>query len=418
MATLLYLVHRLPYPPNKGDKVRSWHLLRHLLQHHRVFLGTFVDEPADAIHVPYLRSLCAGVEAVPLAPSRAKVASAVGLLTGEPLTLRYYRSGRLRDWVREVVHRERPDAAIVFSSSMAPYAQAHPQLPMLVDFVDVDSAKWDDYAPQHPWPMSWVYAREGRRLAAYEAEVARQAQRAYFVTDKECALFRARAGDAAAARVEPLGNGVDAEHFSPDPATPSPYPRDVLPVVFTGAMDYWPNVDAVTWFAQAMLPALRERHPAVRFIIVGRSPTPAVQALAGEHVQVTGTVPDVRPWLQHAAVVVAPLRLARGIQNKILEAMAMGRPVVAAAECAGALQAEPGREFIAADRPEAFVEAVSALLDDRTAAESMGAAARARVLGTYSWAAHLWRLDAHLDALAVAPDALGPHPPPPQGVPA
>lgn len=397
MANLLYLVHRMPYPPNKGDKVRSYHLLKHLVERHRVFVGTFVDDPDDEAHVDTLRTLCAGMHVTRLHPTRARIGSLAGLLDGEALTLHYYRDAALARWVRETVRREHIDAAVVFSSSMAQYAQGL-GLPMLVDFVDVDSAKWTAYAGQHRWPMSWLYRREGERLLAYERAVAASSARSFFVTEKEAALFRDLAPESVRS-CEAMGNGVDADYFAPDPARASPFAPDERPVVFTGAMDYWPNVDAVTWFATEMLPRLRARWPTLRFHVVGRSPTPAVRALAGEAITVTGTVPDVRPYLQHAAVVVAPLRLARGIQNKILEAMAMGRPVVAARECTEAIDAERGTELVAADDADAFVREVDALLRDPARAAAVGAAGRHRVQRGYGWDAHLGAFDRHLARL-------------------
>lgn len=394
MADLLYLVHRLPYPPNKGDKVRSYHLLKHLLASHRVFLGTFVDDPADEEHIDTLRSMCAELHVTRLHPARARIASLAGLVAGEALTLNYYRDDALRRWVRDVAHRQRLDAAIVFSSSMAQYAEGL-GVPMLVDFVDVDSAKWTEYATHHRWPLSWLYRREGRQLLSYERAVAARAARSFFVTERETAMFR-RLAPESARRCEALCNGVNADYFAPDPARPSPFPVDELPVVFTGAMDYWPNIDAVTWFTNEMLPRLRSRWPALRFHIAGRNPTPAVQALAGEAVTVTGTVPDMRPYLEHAAVVVAPLRLARGIQNKILEAMAMGRPVVTTRECAEAIKAESGAEFLCAADADEFVHEVSELLEAPARAAAIGAAGRRRVQGDYSWEAHLGAFDRHL----------------------
>jgi sugar transferase (PEP-CTERM/EpsH1 system associated) len=396
VAKLLYLVHRLPYPPNKGDKVRSYHLLKHLVARHEVHLGTFVDDPDDEAHVETVRGLVAGLHASRLHPTRARLASLAGLLGGEALTLRYYRDAGLRRWLAEAVQREQFDAVIVFSSSMAQYAEGL-GLPVLVDFVDVDSAKWTQYAGNHRWPMSWLYRREGEQLLAYERALASRALRSFFVTEKETELFRRLAPECAGA-VEALSNGVDATYFAPEAARASPYAAGELPVVFTGAMDYWPNVDAVTWFAQDMLPRLRERWPGLRFHIVGRSPTEAVRALAGDAVAVSGTVPDVRPYLQHAAVVVAPLRLARGLQNKILEAMAMGRPVVAAQECSEALTAEPGSELISAADAESFVQAVDGLLRDPQRAAAVGSAGRQHVLRHYSWDAHLASFDRHLAA--------------------
>jgi len=398
VANILYLVHRLPYPPNKGDKVRSFHLLKHLAASHRVFLGTFVDDPADMQYLDTVRDYCVDLHAAPLNPAFAKLGSLRGLLTGEALSLPFYRDSGMSAWVDQIVRREKLDASVVFSSPMAQYAMQAPDLPMLVDFVDLDSAKWTDYAPKHAWPMSWLYRREGAQLLAFESAVAARAEVSFFVTDKEVELFQ-RKSPATTTPVQSLCNGVDADYFSPDPARASPYPPGQVPLVFTGAMDYWPNADAVIWFATEVLPALRRDWPQLHFHIVGRSPTPAVAALAGDGVSVTGTVPDVRPYLQHAAVVVAPLRLARGIQNKILEAMAMSRPVVASRTCVEAIDGKEGRDLMAATEPAEFVQAVSQLLTEPSLADQIGAAGRACVLKNYSWAAHLAGIDRYLDGL-------------------
>lgn len=392
---ILYLVHRLPYPPNKGDKVRSYHLLKHLAARHEVHLGTFVDDPDDEQHLPTVRALCAGLYAARLNPRSAKLLSLRGLLTGEALSLPYYRDAGLQAWVDETAARVGFDAVVVFSGAMAQYAPAG--LRSLVDFVDVDSAKWRDYAPEHAWPLSWLYRREFAKLLGFEQRVAREAACSFFVTDHEVALFR-ELSPGQAPNLAALGNGVDADFFAPDPARASPFAAGELPLVFTGAMDYWPNVDAVGWFVRDMLPGLRERFPALRFHIVGRSPAPAVQALAGDAVNVTGTVPDVRPYLQHAAAVVAPLRLARGIQNKVLEAMAMARPVVAAGSCVRAITAADQPGLQPAEDAPAYVTRVGALLADPAAADTAGRAAREFVVGAYSWDAHLSRLDRHLEA--------------------
>jgi sugar transferase (PEP-CTERM/EpsH1 system associated) len=399
VANILYLVHRLPYPPNKGDKLRSYHLLKYLAGQHRVFLGTFVDDPDDEVHIDDLRALCADLYVARLNPRRARLASLAGLWSHQALTLRYYHDPKLEDWVEQTLAAQSIDAALVFSSSMAQYVEGHVDVPMLVDFVDVDSAKWSEYAKAHRWPMSWLYRREGVYLLAYERTVTARSRRSFFVTEQETALF-ARLAPECADGIEPIGNGVDAQFFAPDLARKSPFGLGEIPLVFTGAMDYWPNADAVTWFAREVLPALRESWPALRLHIVGRSPTPRVRALAGEGVVVTGSVPDVRPYLQHAAVVVAPLRLARGIQNKILEAMAMARPVVAARPCVDAIGAEIGIELLAAENAAEYVQEVDALLREPARAAAIGTAARWRVAETYSWQAHLSGFDRHLNTIA------------------
>lgn len=397
MATLLYLVHRMPYPPDKGDKVRSFHLLKHLVARHRVFVGTFIDDPADAVHMDALRALCAGLHVATLNPRRARVASLAGLVSRDALTLHYYRDAGLKRWVADTLAKEAIDAVIVFSSSMAQYAQGLAGTPVLVDFVDVDSAKWTAYAAQHAWPRSWLYRREGELLLAYERKVAAAARRSFFSTDRETQLFLQLAPECAG-EVEPMNNGVDAHFFAPAADRASPFAAGEIAIVFTGAMDYWPNVDAVCWFAREVLPTLQRRQPALRFHIVGRSPAPAVRALASSGVVVTGTVPDVRPYLQHAAVVVAPLRLARGIQNKILEAMAMGRPVVASASCVAALSAQQGSEILAAEVAADYVRCIEQLLQAPDRAHAMGVAGRRRVQEGYTWAAHMSVFDRHLVA--------------------
>ncbi len=394
---ILYLVHRLPYPPNKGDKVRSYHLLKHLAARHEVHLGSFLDDPDDEQHLPRVRELCKDLHIARLNPRVAKLLSLRGLLSGEALSLPYYRDAGLQAWVDETATREGFDAVVVFSGVMAQYARGLKGVKTLVDFVDVDSAKWRDYAPEHAWPMSWLYRREFDKLLGFEQRVADAAACSFFVTDNEVALFR-ELSPGRELRLAALGNGVDADFFTPDASRASPFAADELPLVFTGAMDYWPNVDAVTWFVNGILPALRERFPTLRFHIVGRSPTPAVLALAGDAVNVTGTVPDVRPFLQHAAAVVAPLRLARGIQNKVLEAMAMARPVVAAATCVRAITSTAQAGLQPADTESDYVERVSALLEDREAAQAAGRSARDFVLGAYTWDAHLAGLDRHLEA--------------------
>ena len=403
MGNLLYLVHRLPYPPNKGDKVRSYHLLKHLVKQHRVFLGTFVDDPADEAYIDTVRQICPDVHIARLHPRSAKLRSLSGLLTHQALGLRYYQNAALQAWVNQTLAQHKIDATVIFSSVMAQYLDAVPSAqnpPMPVDFVDVDSAKWTQYAANHRWPMSWLYRREGERLLAYERTVAAKAKRSFFVTDNETALFQGMAPECAH-QVEAMSNGVDADFFAPDPARTSPFaatssdPAEI-PLVFTGAMDYWPNIDAVTWFVADILPALLQTWPQLRFYIVGRSPPAAVLALASSHVIVTGTVPDVRPYLQHAALVVAPLRVARGIQNKILEAMAMARPVVAAQSCVEAIDAQAGTELISALSAADFVREISALLASPAQATALGQRGRQRVVQSYSWQAHLSRIDTHL----------------------
>ena len=385
---VLFLAHRIPYPPNKGDKLRAYRVLTHLAARHRIHLGTFVDDRDDFRHVQTLRETCASVCAEWLDPRLARIRSLRGLASREALSLPYYRNAALRRWVEQTVRDRRIDTAVVFSSVMAQYVIQMPQLRVLIDFVDVDSAKWTEYARARRWPLSWLYRREGRRLLDFERRAAERASRAFFVTDAEVALWRRLAPDCAT-RVDAVGNGVDTRYFSPDFACGSPFAAATLPIVFTGAMNYWPNVDAVRWFAEGILPRVRAARPTARFYIVGMSPAPAVTALASDAVHITGTVDDVRPYLRHAAAIVAPLRLARGIQNKVLEAMAMGRPVVASAACAAPIDAIPGRHLLTASDADEFAASLITLLGDPEQAAAIGRAARERIVSHYDWNAQL-----------------------------
>jgi sugar transferase (PEP-CTERM/EpsH1 system associated) len=388
MEPLLFLAHRIPYPPNKGDKSRSYHLLRFLASRYRIHLGTFVDDSSDLQYVPKLRDYCASVNVVAIAPAVARLKSLRGLATGEPLTLAYYRDASMMRWVRSTVAAHRIAKVLVFSSAMAQFIDDLPGLRVVVDFVDVDSAKWKQYGSLRPWPLSLLFQREGQRLLEFERAVSRRTAASVFVTPNEAALFCALAPECAP-RVHHAQMGVDSEFFSPDHTFPTPYGADEQPIVFTGTMDYWPNIDAASWFARDVLPLITSRRPEARFYIVGMNPPGDVQALSRERaIVVTGRVPDVRPFLQHARVVVAPLRVARGIQSKALEAMAMGRPVVVSAAAAASISGTPGRDFAAAETAPEFASRVLELMEPARGA-AMGAAARQRTVKDYDWTTNL-----------------------------
>ncbi len=391
MARILFLAHRLPYPPDKGDKIHTYHVLRHLCGHHSVLLGTFVDDTRDEQYLPAVRAMCADMHVARLKPARAYSRALGSFVRREALTLGFYRDAGLTRWVREIARRDPPDMVLMHASSMLPYSELF-DAPLVADYNDVDSQKWADYSRRRGWPMSWVYRRESKRLLEAERRGARKARWILFATEREAALFR-RLAPESASRVEVMGNGVDDVRYAPDPLRPSPFAKDERAVVFVGTMDYWPNVDAVVWFAQEVLPRLRESWPAVRFHIVGRSPAAAVRRLAGDAVNVTGPVDDTRPWLQHACAVVAPMRIAPGIQNKILEAMAMACPVIATPACAEVLDVIPEEHLLLAEDAAAFVAQVSRMLAAPDRAVSLGAAGRARVRGRYAWADRLARLD-------------------------
>lgn len=405
MEGLLFLAHRIPFPPNKGDKIRSFHLLRHLSARYTIHLGAFVDDADDWQYQDALKPYCASIKLLPLNSRRARIASLVGLLTGEALTLPYYRNEALKRWAADLADSGKVTRGLAFSSAMAQFMPENLERRVL-DMVDVDSDKWMQYAPTQRWPISWIYAREGRKLAQWEAQVAQEFDATLLVSQDEAALLQQRAPQAQQ-KIGAFENGVDSEYFSPDRDYPNPYAPDVQSIVFTGAMDYWPNIDAVTWFAERIFPAVRDVIQGAQFTIVGSRPGDAVQVLARQPgVVVTGGVPDVRPYLAHAACAVAPLRIARGVQNKVLEAMAMARPVVASAQAAEGLRAEAGRDFVLATGEAEFAQAVIEQLQRPTSASP----ARQSILARYDWGRNLAAIDSLFEPSSAIPPDLEIHP--------
>ncbi len=394
---ILVISHRFPYPPDRGEKIRLWHILGHLAQSYRVFMGCLVDDARDWGHVAQVEAFCAELGCFGIDKRRQKLRAVARLRVGRPLMLDYYGHPALARWIAGVVAREAIDLVYIYSTAMAPYAMQLSVPTRILDMVDADSEKWADYARQASWPASLVWAREARTLLAYERRAAIGCARTLLVTKAECRRFIELAPETCD-RVTPLENGVDLAFFDPSAAPfADPYPDEGPWLTLVGNMDYWPNADAAAWFVQHVLPLLRRRKRPPRLAIVGANPGRQVQLLAEQPgVLVTGRVEDVRPYLAHAAVVVAPLRIARGIQNKVLEGMAMARPVVASPQAYEGIAAEPGRDLLVAGGPEAMARLVAEVLDGRHPA--LGHAARQAVERAYSWPTQLARLDAILAA--------------------
>lgn len=394
MKDVLFLAHRLPYPPNKGDKIRSFNILRHLADHYRVHLGCFVDDPSDFAYVGQLEELCHSSCIRKLTPSLAKLKSLRGFLVGEALSVPYYHDRQLARWVEDLLSERNVEAVIGYSSPMAQYMRAGlaGSARRVIDFVDIDSDKWAQYATKAKWPMRWIYSREARLLLSYEKKIAREFDATVFVSEGESQTFLEQCGGADG-KIHAVRNGVAAEYFDPALSFDSPFETDIKPIVFTGMMNYWPNEDATKWFADQVFPAVRERHKDAEFWIVGASPTRAVENLAAlPGVSVTGRVEDVRPYIQHAAAVVAPLRIARGVQNKVLEALAMGKHVICSPEAAFGLHAAGQVPFSVANSAAEFGQRVCEQLEaqENDTAQD-GAAARAYVTEHYDWTSNLQR---------------------------
>jgi sugar transferase (PEP-CTERM/EpsH1 system associated) len=397
MGDILFLGHRVPYPPDRGDKIRGYHTLKFLSERKRVHLIAFADDTRDMKRKNGLAKFTGNRSIIWRSKPRA-IAAIEALLGHKPVSLTAFDNKPLREAVDNILARHSIDTIYVFSSQMAQYLPARPRQRVIMDFCDMDSAKFAAYAKSSTGATAWFMRREARLMLSHERAVAGRADASLFVSEAEATLFRSKTG---AERVHVVENGIDTEYFDPTAQFKRIDTTGAL-IVFTGQMDYRPNIEAVTWFVESILPHIRIRHPNARFAIVGRAPTDEVKALAKQPgVIVTGEVKDVRGWVAAASVVVAPLKLARGVQNKVLEAMAMARPVVASTAAAEGID-HAGTLRVGGTVGE-IAEEVIAVLNDPAGAAAMGREARSQVQRRYSWEACLAPLDAILGIRVKAP---------------
>jgi glycosyltransferase involved in cell wall biosynthesis len=492
---ILYIAHRIPYPPNKGDKIRSFNEIKYLSQRHEFHLACLADDPNDLKYENDLKNFCKTTNVILINPKLVKLKSTIRLFSTKPLSVSYFYSRKLQHTVDHLLSANDYDAVFCFSSPMAEYVfksrvlspqsivhsfwfmvhrhwsivhrlinhrpshvdytlspmDHRPRTKLIMDFVDVDSDKWTQYSKYARFPMSWIYALEGRRLADYEKKVAEAFDHSVFVTEAERRVFLRKNPDIQNVCV--IFNGVDLDYFSPnclhqesgvgqdpsakergsstidhEPSTsdqqratgnqnlatrnqspetsnkqPSPINHrpttiDLRPViVFTGAMDYYANVDGVVWFTKEILPLIRKEIPEIQFYIVGSNPTKEVLSLSSNNgVTVTGYVPDTREYLRKATVAVVPLRIARGIQNKILEAMAMGIPVVATPQAFEGIEAKPDRDLILGEDEGKIAESVVKLIKEVSLRKCLSGSGRAVMEKNYWWTKNLEKLNSIL----------------------
>jgi sugar transferase (PEP-CTERM/EpsH1 system associated) len=379
MAALLYLVHRVPFPPDKGDRIRTFQFLRYLSKRCDVHLACLADEPVAPETIAELRRYCRRVAIVDIQGPRRWLRAGMSLALGGTASEAAFRSGQLRDTVRQWARETRFGAVLASASSMASYLRV-PELadvPAIVDLIDVDSQKWYDYAASKRGPKAWLYALEGRRLRRLERGLARSTKSLVLISAAEAAIFRRFCNDG---RVEVVGNGVDLDYFKPQPGSTE------QGCVFLGALDYWPNVEGLCWFCQEVWPEVHRRRPQTTLSIVGRRPTAAVARLAElPGVKLVGQVPDVRPYVHAAAVSVVPLRIARGVQNKVLESLAMGKATLVSPQALEGLTAQRGAHLRAASTPDEWITQLTQLLDDEASRRQLGAAGRRHVEQRHHW---------------------------------
>jgi sugar transferase (PEP-CTERM/EpsH1 system associated) len=385
---ILFLCHRLPYPPQRGGKIRPFNMIRHLAVSHEVTVATLARTADELAAGQELHRYCHALHVGRISKPAGWARFALYGMSAAPATFGYFYSPELARTVQRLLDTRGFDAIVVHCSSMGPYVAGHRGCRKVMDFGDADSEKWLEYGRTSPFPLSQAFRLEGRKVRRYEAWMGRQFD--------ACSVNAPRERDVLAAYVRSpisvIPNGVDLEYFEPGRSPGRSYVPNRL--VFTGNMSYRPNVDAVQHLATAVLPRIRRDIPDVQLCIVGMDPAPAVRRLADEdRVVVTGRVDDVRPYFDSAAVAVAPLRVARGLQNKVLEAMAMRVPVVASPAAFEGISAVAGRDLLVAADPEAFSRAVVTLLRDPAARERYAAAGRTCVETNHNWSRLLQRLE-------------------------
>lgn len=400
MSRILYLAHRAPYPPSGGARVRAFHCLRHLHEAgHAVTVATLTRDRDEAQALEGLRAHCERLLAVPVSAWRQNLRMLACLPSTVPSTMGYFRAPALLRALLAAQAETPFDLVIGHSSSVAPYMRALPRsVRRIMDFVDMDSQKWLLYARARGLPMALGYWVEGRKLQAEEARIAAAVDASLVVSRGELEVLRRIAPGASA---EWIPNGVDLDHFRPAEAPYEPHT-----ISFIGRFDYYPNEQGAVWFCEQVMPRLRERLPGMRLLLVGAEPSAAVRALARHPgVEVTGTVPEVLPYVQRSLATVAPLLIARGLQNKVLESMAMGVPVVASAECAKGVDAEPQRHLLVCEGAGDFVDALCRLASDTGERARLAVAGRQHAVEALGWPSVLERFEAFVERILGAPAA-------------
>ncbi len=383
---ILYVCHRFPYPPKRGGKIRPFNMIRHLARNHEVTVASLVRSEAEAREGAGIAAHCARFVMARVHDPVQSLRMVARLPTPVPSSMGFFHSRELRERIRRLLREERFDLVFVHCSSVAPYVAQVRGIPKILDFGDMDSQKWLEYARYKPFPLSAGYWCEGRKMLRAERRLARMFDLCTATTRAEWETLESYATGVASAW---FPNGVDSEFFAPDG---DGYDPDTLS--FVGRMDYYPNQECMFDFCANTLPLIRAQRPGVKLVIVGADPSPAVRKLAEiPGVTVTGSVPDVRGYVRRSAAMVAPLNIARGTQNKILEAMAMGVPVVTSRVAAGGVDAIAGEHLLVGSNPQEYAQATLALLRDPAQRARLAQAGRARMLSHHAWPASMQKLD-------------------------
>lgn len=389
---IFFICQRVPFPPDRGDKITTFHEIRHLARRHDVHVFCLADGYRDLENVQSVLAHARTVTAVPVGRLRSKLRMVSSLLSNDPISVAAFNERKLHVLIKEKFYELRPELLIVYSGNVAQFADHFAGAARIIQFADLDSLKWRTYAECTQAPLKWLYKLEARRLLRYERRIATSFSHSLVCTANERSDFKRLIPEAALSLV---GNGVDLEHFRPTERQKEP-----KSIIFTGVMDYFPNVDAVLWFCEEVLPIVRSRVPEAKLTICGSNPVTSVRRLGRRQgVTVTGRVPDIRANLSASEIAVVPVRIARGIQNKILEALAMGLPVVSSMTAWRGTVIPQGDGILAADEPGEFAAYVVRLLTDPAYRSEMSKRGRAAVEENYTWALQLAKLDRVISAV-------------------
>ena len=398
MKKILFITHRIPYPPNKGDKIRTFNELKYLSQSNRVDLLCLADEKNDLRHIPALQKYCHNVYCLPLNGVAAKIRGVFSLLTGRPLTSRYFYLRKIQMATDRLLAEEGYDAVLCFSSSMAEYVfeskvinllERQPRL--VLDFCDVDSAKWGQYAKESRFPMNRLYLLEQHLLRQYECRIQAEFDRTVLISADEVKLFHSFCSNLDGPTI--ISNGVDLDFFDASSSAREDAETKHPVIVFTGAMDYHVNVKGVLWFVGNVWPALRQQLPTLELYVVGSNPVQELINLGKQPgIIVTGFVEDIRTYYERADVCIAPLHMGRGVQNKVLEAMAMSRAVVSTTRANAGIQGVSGEHLLVADEADEFRTAVLSLLNDHEKRKRLASNARQFVVDHFNWDHNMQKL--------------------------
>ncbi len=374
---LLMVTHRLPFPPDKGERIRSWHMLQYLSDQYDIHLACPVDAPVNLEAWRALKNVTADLAFYPIGKRARFLRALRSAVSGNSLTQKMFYSPSLAQTINHWCSDHQFHAALAVCSSAAPYIADLDIPTKVLDLVDVDSAKWSDYAQNTDPLRQLVYSFEARRLKKYERQLASRFDRIVVTTFTEAQIYNKIAPDT---NVTVVHNGVDLDYFKPHTSKPQPV------AIFTGVLNYRPNVQGIKWLAKEVWPDVRRAVPNATLQIVGRDPNKTIRQLRHiDGIQVIGPVKDIREYLGNATLAVAPLQIARGIQNKVLEAMAMQKPVIATPQAVQGIGAKNGKHFYTANTPSDWIMRLASILQNPKQSQHISKSARQFVESNRQW---------------------------------